>query len=199
MKWREFDRSDWRLIRTQLIWFCGALLAAGLLLLIVELFVYFSRRELEVQTQRVAELSRSAEQAQQQWLAVQQYQQQYRHLQQIGVIGSEHRLDWIEGLAQLSQQYPAWGIDYAFAPQRIKEGAVPAQGLALYASEMKIQWRARDELDLSRFATWLSQQPGQAIARDCHFKLANDIQGEGIAVDCHYDWLTIAPQRELKP
>ncbi|WP_373976577.1 hypothetical protein NT239_07535 [Chitinibacter sp. SCUT-21] len=196
MKLAQFERGDWGLIRVQLLWFGAAMLVAGLIIFIAQIYVYFSEAELHAQRSRLQETTQSAEKAQLQWQAVQQYQQQNLTLQRLGIIGQEHRLDWIEALAQLKQAHPAWQLDYAFAPQHKKEGATPTHQVALYASEMKVRWLAANEWDISAFAEWLAQQKGRAVAKECRFARSANPQLNGIEVDCRYDWLSIAPHRE---
>jgi hypothetical protein len=173
MKLGSFDQADWALIRPQLLWFGTAMLLAGVLLLLAQAYVYFSERELAAQRVRVGEISAAAE---------------------LGVIGKEHRLDWIEALSQLQQTQRDWQLDFSFAPQRSKEGALAEHGVTLYASEMKVRWLAANEWDISRFTAWLAQQTGRAVARDCLFKRSANAGRAGIEVECSYDWLTIAAQ-----
>jgi hypothetical protein len=193
MKLGQFNSADWAMIRPQLLWFGAAMLLAGGLLLSAQAFVFFAEREQAAQAVKVNEINVAAQQAQQQWQSVQQYQQQYRQLHAMGVLGREHRLDWLEGLAQLQQSHPEWLLDYSFAPQRLKEGAQPEADLVLLASEMKVNWRARTEWDLSQFAAWLAEQKGRAVATECQLRRGEPPIG-GIEVMCKYDWLTIAEQ-----
>lgn len=198
MKLSQYSLQDWLLIRRELIWCGSAMLVAGLILLVTQAYVYFSEKELTAQQTRIREITGAADLAFNNWQAMQRFQQQYAQLSSKGIVGAEHRLDWIEALAELNRRNPDLALDYTFAPQRVKEGALAEQDLTLFASEMKVQYLAQNEWDFSRFNQWLAKLPGKAIPRACELKRH---EAAGIEVLCSYDWITIAPVKpvEVKP
>ncbi|WP_348946095.1 hypothetical protein ABHF33_06195 [Chitinibacter sp. FCG-7] len=194
--WRNWDLTwqDLRLIGPQLLWAAAAIVLA-LALLLSSWFVFARvHQSMAKQSAQINQQRQLFTQEQQQWQTVRQYQQPYLHLQQMRVLGSEHRLDWIEALEQLRQQQAHWQLDYAFAPQR-QLGAPVADGQsAVLASKMTVSWRAGSEWDLSQFERWLTRLPGMAVARQCRFARAGASAANtasGVAVECHYDWLSI--------
>ncbi|QLG88801.1 hypothetical protein HQ393_11470 [Chitinibacter bivalviorum] len=198
MKLNQYSLQDWLLIRRQLIWFGTAMLVAGLILLVTQAYVFFSEKELAAQQTRIREITGAADLAFNNWQAMQRFEQQYAQMMSKGIVGPEHRLDWVEALAELNRRNGALALDYTFAPQRVKEGAVGEQDLMLFASEMKVQYLAQNEWDFSSFNAWLAKLPGKAIPRSCELKRNDEA---GIDVMCLYDWITIAPAKpvEVKP
>ncbi|WP_157670697.1 hypothetical protein [Chitinibacter sp. GC72] len=191
--WRLIGQ-DLRLIGPQLLWAAAAIvLALGLLLSSWFVFAHIQQR-MAKQSAQINQLRQLLTQERQQWQRVQQYQQPYLHLQQMRVLDSEHRLDWIEALEQLRQQQAHWHLDYAFAPQRQLSAPVADGQSAVLASKMTVSWRAGSEWDLSQFERWLTRLSGMAVARQCRFARAGTAaanMASGIAVECHYDWLSI--------
>ncbi|WP_273431242.1 hypothetical protein [Chitinibacter tainanensis] len=188
--WSQLRRSDYALIRRPVLWFGTALLMAGVLLLVGQGYVWLSQSELDAQQQRLRAQVASTEAAKLAWDAVQRHQSLASQLQRRGVLGAENRLAWVEQLAALARVHPEWQLSYSLNPRRLKEGATPEQGLALYASELHLQWQAGSEWDFSTLHAQLRQLPGQAVARECLWQRV-PAQALPLRLDCRYDVLTM--------
>ncbi|WP_410499434.1 hypothetical protein [Chitinibacter sp. S2-10] len=188
---KYFTAQDWALLRPQLLTLLSAIVLAAALLIGCRTYLVLNENRYRQTRQQLAALAQSAQEMDSKAQLFRQYQPLYEQLQGSGVLGDEHRLEWLEALSEFKHRWPQ--LDYSFAAQR--RLLTDEQGLALYASEMQLQWRARDEQDFSYFQRRLAALPGRAVARSCELKrIESEAASPGIAVDCRYDWLTIAAE-----
>jgi len=131
------------------------------------------------------------------------YLPDYQQLQKQGFVGSEQRIDWLEGLRVANGQAGSFGVTYQLAPQKPfslagKENPMSAN---LRHSDMKLAFGLVHEGDLMRFFHALqAQQTGIFMLTDCSLDRANQgvtpAPGQAnLNAQCELSWLTIEPAK----
>ena len=120
----------------------------------------------------------------------------FSQLQVRGMIGDEHRLEWIELLKDIIEKRRLIDMSYEIAPQRPLDSAQES-GLVFFVSSMKLQLKLLHEEDLTRFINDLRQH-AKALVQIKSCQLSRLPRGsEEIAplaylqADCQIDWLTL--------
>jgi hypothetical protein len=125
------------------------------------------------------------------------YQMEYDALVAQKVIGSEQRLDWIEGLESLRKQNVLPDFTYTIAPQTAYAPNPPlnAGNFALSISPMSMQLDLLHEGQLLNFFGALSRQmPGWFLLDKCALSRANDSTQNGsvmLKAECTGGWFTM--------
>lgn len=120
----------------------------------------------------------------------------FNALQSRGVIGEEHRLEWVELLEEIRARHRLLELRYEIAPQHALDKS-PTGNLSLYASTMKLQLKLLHEEDLTRLLDDLRQQAGALIqVKNCRVarlpRVASDSAIQGmLQAECTIDWLTV--------
>ncbi len=129
----------------------------------------------------------------------------YRKLLARGVIGDEHRLEWVETIGQIKNDHKLSEIKYQIEPQRTLElpGITPSSEIELRVSALKVEMQLLHEGDLLVFIDGLrSNLKSHVLVRSCSIqRLDRSGQDRGIAprlrADCVIDLVTIR-DRQLK-
>ncbi len=91
----------------------------------------------------------------------------FKTLQAQGIIGNEHRLEWVKLLKSVHETRQLIDLQYEIAPQR-RLDADTGYGLAFFASTMKVQLKLLHEEDLTRFIGDLRRNaPALIRIRNC--------------------------------
>jgi hypothetical protein len=120
----------------------------------------------------------------------------FANLQARGVVGEEHRLDWVELLRQIRDRRRLLELQYEFSPQRPLD-ATPGSGYAFFASAMRMQLALLHEEDLTRLLDDLRQQASALIqVRSCSVVRlprggAESGTGGQLQAECLIDWVTL--------
>jgi hypothetical protein len=118
-------------------------------------------------------------------------------LQARGVIGEEHRLEWIELLKLIAEQRRLSDLEYEFAAQHPLE-TPPGDDISIDSSAMKLRVKLLHEEDLTRLLADLrSRAKALIVVRSC--KLGRyDGAGSGqsgsrtqLLAECEIDWITL--------
>ncbi len=132
------------------------------------------------------------------------YIQAYKQLEQLGVVGSEQRLNWVESLRQANVQAGLFGVDYQMSAQAPYELARKDHPLAerVKQSQMKLFFGVLHEGDLMRLLDALSaQQAGLYTLSECTLDRAGR-QGApqpkqpNLTAECELSWVTIESDRK---
>ena len=121
-------------------------------------------------------------------------------LQAAGIVGTEHRLDWMEMLHDIQLDLRIPGMKYEFGPQAPLAGGAPGQKHWV-GSPQKIQFRLLHEEDLLNALDRIQRQArALVVVRRCSLSpLASRNDGGGttalLGAECELQWLTI-PDRE---
>jgi hypothetical protein len=132
------------------------------------------------------------------------YIDSYRYLQQLGFVGNEPRIDWINGLRLTNQQMKLFGIAYQISAQQSYPYASeldPGQ-FDLHQSVMKISLGLLHEGDLMEFLSTLAKQnAGVFSVNQCLLTRAatGGIRYQpNLHAECELSWITITPPLESK-
>ncbi|WP_027469843.1 hypothetical protein [Deefgea rivuli] len=197
MNFSIYTRQDWLLIRSAIVWLGSAMLLAGVLLLGTQIYLYFSEQEQRSLREQLQQVRSRADAAQMSWQSVREHHAQFNLLQKRSIFGEERRLDWIEALANKAKMQPDMQLQYQFSPQKALPQSAPLHDLQIYASMMRINFLARNELGFSDFTQWLATLPGYAAPTSCLLRRA---ESAGLVINCEYAWLTISPVKaEVAP
>lgn len=130
----------------------------------------------------------------------------YEELTARGIIGPEHRLDWVEAVRDIRGARKLADIGYEFAPQAPLDAQVApgASGSHVFhASAMRLQLPLLHEGDLLDFLSDLRQRARAYVRlRACIMeRLAGAAEAEGtlaprLKADCTIDWITIQQRTE---
>lgn len=96
---------------------------------------------------------------------VERYYQRYKELQELGFVGRESRLDWIETIRLAAKGLDLPNVSYSLEPQlevvRPVESASPDTEIQIYLSRLELELGLVHELDLLQFVRRLEQEaPG---------------------------------------
>ena len=130
---------------------------------------------------------------------IRQYYPEFIALYKKGIVGREHRLNWIETLRASSERVKLPGLTYNISPQ---EGYAPGFNVnlgkfALYSSTMKLSISMLHEGDLSRLIKDLDEHAeGIFTVTECTFNrsgttLIESRDATNIRADCELQWLNI--------
>jgi len=128
---------------------------------------------------------------------IEKYLGDYQTLQQLGFVGDEQRINWLEGLRVANQQLRLFGVDYQISAQQAYPYAAalnPGQ-MAMYQSVMKIDLGLLHEGDLLSFLSNLSQQgAGVFSVNQCTISRVNTVGGlrfqPNLHAQCDLAWIT---------
>ena len=180
--------------------FTLAQFAGSLVLLILALFYFFdkqaalsiARADLDAQVYANDEAEISS-------YVLDEYLDQYRALQARGYIGSPQRLQWLETLRKLSEEYQIPGIEFT-----LEGGEVIQQNMDPYwnpdvgirATNMKIVMQLSHEGDLYRLLSGLREQaPGIYNVEHCQLRWLEQFSEElaltRLRGECQLRWYTL--------
>lgn len=103
---------------------------------------------------------------------IEQYYNRYREFQEIGFVGRESRLDWIETIRLAAKGLDLPNVSYSLEPQleviRPVETASPDAEIQIYLSKLELEIGLVHELDLLRFFQRLEDEaPGIMKVDQC--------------------------------
>lgn len=124
----------------------------------------------------------------------------FQALKARGLVGAEHRLDWVEIIGRIRAARRLAQIDYEFSPQRpvdaaILPGGAAAGALTLKASQMQLRLPLLHEGDLLGFIADLrANAPAWIQVRRCAIERSPNIPADRaaarLAADCTLEWIT---------
>lgn len=132
----------------------------------------------------------------------------YRQLAEIGFVGNEQRINWLDALRVVNQKGDLFGVDYDISPRRpypLASTLSPGQ-MNITQSVMKLRIPMLHEGDLPKFLELLSnQKAGLFMVDQCTIKRVAATQSvrfqPNLATECQLSWITVQPaaQSEKKP
>ena len=125
----------------------------------------------------------------------------YHQLEQLGIVGEEQRLNWIDALRVANIDAQLYGVDYEVGSQMPYSFAeeVNAAGLPVQQSMMKVKLGLLYETDLLTFFRVLARQNVGAFAvNQCSLqRLTSDVSKPmnqpTLRAECDVAWVTIPP------
>jgi hypothetical protein len=130
--------------------------------------------------------------------------EQFRAMEDAGIVGPERRLDWTEQLRDLQRDLRLPGMTYEFGPQTALD-AGPASGYAYYSSNLKVRLRLLHEGDLLNFLDRLQREAkAMVLVRSCRIARLppSDAGTDGarLGAECSMEWVTLRqPSARKKP
>ncbi len=192
-------QNDWRKLRFPILGLGCALLLVGLLASLAD--QYRTKKEISLQTeQNVYNKARQKfESSGLEKETIIKYLPEYNNLLTIGFVGEERRIEWIERLRQIHEQYNLFSIDYSIGQQeRYKPSFVSNMGnLVLNRSVMELKLDMLHEGDLTNLLDGLHENTPPFMVRDC--EITRPIGAEinvnrltaNLRARCELDWLTL--------
>jgi hypothetical protein len=130
---------------------------------------------------------------------IRQHYPEFIALYKKGLVGREHRLNWIETLRASSERIKLPGLTYGISPQ---ETYTPGFNInlgrfALYSSAMKLNIGMLHEGDLSRLIIDLNEHAdGMFTITECRFTrssatLIERHDAKNVTANCKLEWLNI--------
>jgi len=175
-----------------------AVLAAGAAL------IYFTHQRLQAAQIELAQAETQAKEARvrlqrsgEEKALIERYLGNYVALDQLGFVGDEKRINWVEGLRAANQDARLFGVEYQITPQQpyLFAAELNPGALVLSQSVMRVTFRLLHEEDLGRFlATLARQNVGVFTVNQC--KLTRTETGSAIRfqpnlrADCDLAWVT---------
>ncbi len=128
------------------------------------------------------------------------YLGRYQYLQQLGFVGDEQRINWLDGLRLANRETRLFGVDYQIGAQQPYPYAAelnPGQ-LTLYQSVMKINLKLLHEGDLMRFLGTLAQLgAGVFSVNQCVMERVDpgdNLRNQpNLRAECELAWITLRP------
>jgi phage FluMu gp28-like protein len=127
-----------------------------------------------------------------------QYLPEYQRLIDIGFIGQEKRLEWVDGLRRIHKDQKLFNISYSINPQEAYTiGILPnLGGFTLNRSVMKLELNMLHEGDLITLVEKLRAEQGSTfIVRDCELTRVTAAKPNTFVPNmlgkCELDWLTL--------
>lgn len=125
----------------------------------------------------------------------------YRQLEEQGLVGTEQRINWLEGLRNANSQAGLFGVTYQLQAQKqfslLGEGNPIAQHV--HHSQMKLSFGLVHEGDLMRFFRALAaQKVGVFVLTGCALDRAGRADAPvprqaNLNAQCELSWLTVQP------
>ena len=120
------------------------------------------------------------------------YTQEYGALYKRGIIGDEHRLDWMEEMERIRKKHHVPKLDYAISPQRSLPPAAEAEQAEARMSGMSLRFELLHEEQLLEFLGELRASPhGMFILDSCDMERATN-EAFPLRAACAGQWLTLS-------
>ena len=124
----------------------------------------------------------------------------YKQLSDIGFVGDEHRINWLDALRVANQKGDLFGVDYDISPRRpypLAPALAPGQ-MNIMQSVMKLRFPLLHETDLPGFFELLAnQQAGLFMVDQCTLRRAAAAPvirfQANLTADCQLSWITTQP------
>lgn len=196
-----FSKSDFSLIKWSLFIFLSALVLGSTAIIASENFITRAQAEQRATQRQMNEARRQLATAGEDRENMKTYTLEYGSLLERNIIGSDQRLDWIEGMDKILKQNRVLDFKYAIAPQQIYIPAPPLDGgnFELYLSSMTLQFNLLHEGQLINFFDTLRNDiKGWFIIDHCTLERgslssdpANFNSAAQLKADCTGGWLTL--------
>lgn len=127
----------------------------------------------------------------------------YKRLQEMGFVGEEQRINWLDALRSANQKAGLFGVNYDIAARQPYPNAAalsPGQ-MRVMQSVMKLRLPLLHEEDLLTFMDALSeQQAGVHLIDQCAVRRAPNTQTTryqpNMSAECQLAWITTLPASE---
>jgi len=198
-------KSDFTLIKWGVIAFLLAMAAGGSALVYSSIYSSRAKQALSSAQHQMNDARRLLGDARSRLFSTQEdqkkmaaYAQEYDDLVKRSIIGSEPRLDWIEGMDKIRKQHYVLDFKYAIAPQQPYTPPLPVDsgGYDLKLSTMTLHFDLLHEEQLMHFFDALqSSMKGRFILDRCALERTGASPENGtvpqLKAECSGGWLTL--------
>ncbi len=120
----------------------------------------------------------------------------YERLEDVGFIGTEQRLDWVDSLRTANSEAHLYGVEYQIGQQEIfPAAALGAAGLDMHQSSMRVRLQLLHEGDLMDFLKRVAEsRRGIFMITGCTLtRIATAIGAEqpNLNAECDLNWITV--------
>ncbi len=185
----------------------GSLLMAASLLILGGVTAVLSHKWQSVEENRVRQAqslqstaTAKLNEAQHETQEIAQRLQLYSTLNKRGILGEEHRLDWIEQLRQLQQEIGLTSMEFEFLPQKPADSSLNLPSMPGYrfvSSTLNLRLTVLHEGDVQRLLERLPQQASALIlTKACSIEPPTNRSGQlssPLTVQCTQEWITLRP------
>lgn len=166
------NRLDWKYLRKGTLLPGTSLLIAGIVLGASAWYHGTQARAYEVFTTNKEAISEDYNELVYRRRLLARYHRRYRELQDLGFVGRERRLDWIETIRTAAKSLDLPNVTYSLEPQleviRPVQSASPNAEIQIYLSRLELELGLVHEVDLLRFFNRLEQEaPGLMRVDQC--------------------------------
>jgi hypothetical protein len=203
----KLTNHDWKVLQPSLI-------ALGVVLAVTSLLLLYTRQQkelavdaLQVQQSRLSQARNRFQTSGAEKETIVKYMPLYLGLVRRGFIGEERRIEWIDQLRNINQQYKLFGINYSIGAQEIYKAPLNLVlgAFVLHRSKMKIDTPLLHEGDLLIILNAMDKDDlAPFILQDCTLtKIATITRARfvpNLNASCEIDWLTVSePARTGNP
>lgn len=189
-----------RALKAPLVTLTTVIVIGASLLYYIDFALTKAKRELAQQQSKVRDARARLQKSRDENAVIARYLGNYQYLQQIGFIGDERRINWLDALHFTNQQRRLFGVSYQIGAQQPYPYASeldPGQ-LTLHQSVMKVTVRLLHEGDLIPFLGTLAQQSAGVFSVDQCVMERVDVAGSArnqpnVRADCELAWITLRP------
>ena len=194
------NMSDLRALQRPLGALIGVVALGAGLLYYIDYSLTNAQRDLARQQAQLREARTRLQRAGEERDIIVRYLGRYRQLEEIGFVGSEQRIGWLDALRLANQRMRLFGVDYQIGMQQPYPYANelnPGQ-LTLHQSLMKVNFKLLHEGDLMRFLGTLGQQQvGVFSVNQCMLERvepgASMRYQPKLRAECELAWITLRP------
>ncbi|MGH8742999.1 MAG: hypothetical protein ACREUY_01835 [Burkholderiales bacterium] len=205
----KFSADDFKALRVPLFILMAVLIAGVSLVYYTRLAVDTTLRDLRQQQNLLREARTRYQKSGDEKELIVSYLGDYQRLQQLGLIGSEQRINWLDGLRLANQQAELFGVEYKIGSQQPYAQAQEFNpgNVAIRQSPMKLTFSMLHEGDLMRFFNILSNKGiGLFQLNQCNLeRVTNNVTSirfqPNLRAECELSWFTLVPPepRSAKP
>lgn len=201
----RYTASDLRSIRWSLLAISASILVSALALYSSARYAERVREDHAGALQQLNDARRQLDGAIEDKQNMAVYAGEYATLSDLGVIGEDHRLDWMEGLEGLRQQGLVTDFRYNIAPQTGYAPQPPVDSgiFDIRYSEMKLQFDLLHEGQLLDFFDALrSQVKGRYLLEGCSVRRVAEPGADTairLAAECDGGWITLKNRNGAAP
>jgi hypothetical protein len=128
----------------------------------------------------------------------------YRELVARGLIGDEHRLDWLERIRSIKLARKLIDVQYELQPQQLIDPSLSANAagdIEFMSSSMQLQLLLLHEEDLLNFLADLGDGVDAFVrVRQCKVeRIPANARMAQLRADCLLDWITLRPKKSGAP
>ncbi len=197
------NAEELKALRFQLLLLVAVLACAAGAVYYTQLLLQQTRTALVRQTGQLREAQSRMQQSGDEKIIIEKYVGGYRQLQQLGFIGDEQRINWLDALRKANERADLFGVNYEIGVQQAYTYAAELDRgkLALHQSMMRAELRLLHELDLLQFFDALRAQNAGLYHLDQCLLRRTDVSGAirnqpYVTATCQLAWITATPEAQ---